>query len=105
LRQRYWAAGNKTAWILEETGKEEPITAGFVVQNGGIEQARVLVYRESRGAEIRSPAFLEQYQGAGLTSDERLDRSIDGISGATLSVRAMERMSRLALYFDRLARK
>lgn len=105
LRQRYWTTRGKTAWMLEEIGKEEPISAGFVVENGKIVQARVLVYRESRGGEIRYPAFLKQYEGASLMADDRLDRSIDGISGATLSVRAMERMARLALYFDRLSRE
>jgi len=91
--------------VLEEIGKEEPITAGFVVEGGRIKQARVLVYRESRGGEIRYPVFLKQYDGAALTADHYLDRSIDGISGATLSVRAMERMARLALYFDSLVSK
>ena len=104
LRQRYWKSGDKTAWILEEIGKEEPITAGFVVENGKLLQARVLVYRESRGGEVRYPAFLKQYEGAALDADQQLDRSIDGISGATLSVRAMGRMARLALYFDQLSR-
>lgn len=105
LRQRYWKNAGRTAWILEEIGKEEPITAGFVVDNGKVQQARVLVYRESRGGEIRYPAFLKQYEGAALGSDDHLDRNIDGISGATLSVRAMERMARLALYYDRLSRE
>jgi hypothetical protein len=104
LRQRYWAAGGRTAWILEEIGKEEPITAGFVIKDGRVERARVLVYRESRGAEIRYPAFLEQYAHAGLGADDRLDKPIDGIAGATLSVAAMERMAREALYLDRMAR-
>lgn len=102
LRQRYWADGSKSVWVLDEIGKEEPITAGFVIENGRIAQASVLVYRESRGAEIRYPAFLKQYLAASLTADERLDRHIDSISGATLSVRAMGRMARLALYFDSL---
>ncbi|MCX7627569.1 MAG: FMN-binding protein [Methylophilaceae bacterium] len=100
LRQRYWSGNGKTVWVLEEIGKEEPITAGFVIAGGRILQARVLVYRESRGGEIRYPAFLKQYENASLTPDARLDRSIDGIAGATLSVRAMERMARLALYLD-----
>jgi hypothetical protein len=104
LRQRYWTGGGKTAWILEEVGKEQPITAGFVVSGARIEQARVLVYRESRGGEIRYPAFLEQYDRAGLTAEGQLDRPIDGIAGATLSVHAMERMARAALYLDRMVR-
>ncbi len=105
LRQRYWPAGERTAWILEEVGKEQPITAGFLVAGGRIEQARVLIYRESRGGEIRYPAFLDQYHHVGLTGDGELDKPIDGIAGATLSVHAMARMAREALYLDRMARK
>ena len=32
-------------------------------------------------------------------------RNIDGISGATLSVRSMSRMARLALYYDALSKE
>ena len=105
LRQRYWKSSGKTVWIMEEIGKEEPITAGFVVENGKILQARVLIYRESRGGEIRYPTFLKQYEGVALDTEQQLDRNIDGISGATLSVRAMGRMARLALYFDKLSQE
>lgn len=104
LRQRYWANGAKSVWILEEIGKEEPITAGFVINNGRIDHARVLVYRESRGSEVRYPSFLQQFKDAALVSEHRLNRTIDGISGATLSVSALERLARLALYFDRMSR-
>jgi hypothetical protein len=48
LRQPYWSDGRKDVWILEEIGKEDLITAGFVVANGRIDHVRVLVYRESR---------------------------------------------------------
>lgn len=101
LRQRYWADAHRSVWILEEIGKEEPITAGFVVVDGRIDHVRVLVYRESRGGEVRQPAFVSQFKSAGLAKGDRLDRDIDGIVGATLSVGAMERMARLAPYFDR----
>ncbi len=104
VRVRYWLAGERTAWVLEEIGKERPITAGFVVDNGAIEQARVLAFRESRGWEIRHAFFTDQFHGAALAG-ERLDRSIDGISGATLSVRAMKRMARLALLLDDAVRR
>lgn len=103
LRQRYWSEGGKSVWILEETGKEELITAGFVVIDGRIDHARVLVYRESRGQEVRQASFLKQFKDAKLAQGNRLDRGIDGIVGATLSVGAMERMARLALFFDRLS--
>ena len=105
LRQRYWKDGAKTAWILEEIGKEEFITAGFIVANDRIEKARVLIYRESRGMEVRYPAFLKQFDGVQLQEKQRLSKRIDGIAGATLSVWAMERMARTALYFHRHVNK
>jgi len=85
-------------------GDKSTITAGFVVLAGKISQVRVLTYRESRGGEVRYPVFLKQYQGVELQADNYLNRHIDGISGATLSVNAMNRMARLALYFDRMGR-
>ncbi len=103
--QKYWQQGNKTVWILQEIGKVEFITAGFVVEDGKMADMRVLVYRESHGAEVRYKAFLQQYKGAMLKENAFLDRAIDGISGATLSVRSMTRMARLALYYDQLTRE
>ncbi len=98
LRLRYWGRDGRTAWILEEIGKERPITTGIVVERGRIERIKVLIYRESRGWEVRHPFFTEQFEGATLTEDERLDRHIDGITGATLSVRALKKLARLALF-------
>jgi hypothetical protein len=98
LRIRYWARAGRSAWILEEIGKQKPITVGLLVNDGGIERMRVLAFRESRGWEVRHPFFTDQFTGIGLTADRRLDRDIDGISGATLSVRALEKLARLALY-------
>lgn len=101
-RLRYWRVPGKTAWILEDIGKEFPITAGFVVGKAALDSANVLIYRETRGDEIRYPTFLKQFVGAKLASD-RLQPEVDGISGATLSVMAMQRMARAALTLDALA--
>ena len=100
-RVRYWRVGERSVWILDEVGKEMPITVGIAVNNGAVERMRVLVYRESRGREVMSPAFTAQFPGARLDPERKLDRRIDGISGATLSVRALNRLARLALLFDR----
>ena len=98
LRIRYWGKGKRTAWILEEIGKEKPITVGLVVDDNTLSSIRVLEFRESRGWEVRHGFFTDQFSGARLTGGQELDRSIDGISGATLSVRALEKLARLALY-------
>jgi hypothetical protein len=104
LRIRYWGKDARTAWILEEIGKEKPITVGLVVGPDGMELLRVLEFRESRGWEVRYPFFTDQFGGIGLTADRQLDRHIDGISGATLSVRALQKLARLALYLHQQAR-
>jgi hypothetical protein len=94
---RYWGRDRRTAWVLEEIGKEQPITTGIVVEDGKIDQVKVLVFRESRGFEVRYPFFTDQFRGATLREGLDLDREIDGISGATLSVRALTKLARLAL--------
>jgi hypothetical protein len=98
LRVRYWGNAQRSAWILEEIGKEQPITVGLVVSDGRIGRIKVLVFRESRGWEVRHPFFTDQFRDIGLTGELALDRDIDGISGATLSVRALKKLARLALY-------
>jgi len=104
LRIRYWENDNRSAWIMEEIGKVKPITAGLVVHDGSLEVIQVLAFRESRGWEIRYPFFTDQFTGVTLTEENKLDRIIDGISGATLSVTAMKKLARLALYFDQQIR-
>ena len=102
---RYWKSGPKTVVILDEIGKTEPITAGFVVENGRLERVKILIYRESHGSEVSRPSFTTQLRGARLRSDGRLDRRIDGIAGATLSVRAVTKLARVALYLDQVIPK
>jgi hypothetical protein len=97
LRVRYWYDGARSAWILEEIVKELTITIGVTVDAGAIDNVRVLEFRESRGWEVRYPFFTDQFAAAQLRPDRRLDRKIDGISGATLSVRAVTRIARIAL--------
>jgi hypothetical protein len=101
LRVRYWGNENKTAWILEEIGKEKLITFGIVVIKNKIQLFKVLSFRESRGWEIVQPFFSDQYSNIALKEDLSLNKKIDGISGATLSVRASKKMAQLALFFHK----
>lgn len=99
MRVRYWQLGEKTAWVMEEIGKELPITIGVVVNQDRIEQIKILAFRESRGSEVRYPAFTAQYQNVKITPNNKLDTHIDGITGATLSVRAVTKVATLALHY------
>lgn len=104
LRVRYWGEGARTVWMFEEIGKEMPITFGVIVEQQRIVDIVVMEYRESRGGEVRYPFFTRQFVGLSMTLAEppALDGDIDGITGATLSVRAMKKIATLALFCHQL---
>lgn len=99
LRSRYWSDGKRSAWVLDEIGKERPITIGIVIEDAKLAALQILAFRESRGGEVRYPFFTKQYKGIGLNS-LALNQKVDGISGATLSFRAVNKAVRLALRMD-----
>ncbi len=77
------------AVLLDIIGKERPITFMVAVSAGGeVMGIEVLLYRESRGSEIRSGRFMQQFIGKTAAAPLKLGRDVDAISGATLSSRA-----------------
>lgn len=101
VRIKYWEKDDRRFWILSEIGKEKPITFGIVTNQGVIERMEVMAFREVRGDEIRLPAYTAQYDNQTLNKKGRLQNNVDGISGATYSVRSMKKVARMALLFDR----
>ncbi|MDP3940378.1 MAG: FMN-binding protein [Deltaproteobacteria bacterium] len=86
------------AVVVNEIGKHRPIT--FVVgveTDGRVRGVEIMVYRESVGSDVRAGRFLKQYRGKTLEAPLRAGRDITNISGATLSVRAVNRGTRKAL--------
>ena len=87
------------AAIGAEVGKFYPIT--FIV---GVDTeyrvvgVRVLVYRESHGGDVKRGRFLRQYRGKDLGDPIAINRDIINISGATLSVGALNRGVRKVLF-------
>ncbi len=102
---RYWMSGRRMVVILEEVGKTQPITTGFVVNGGKIELVKMLIYRETIGAEVRRTSFTNQFKGATIGSNGKLTRRINNIAGATLSTRAFMEMGRVAVYLDQIRSK
>lgn len=83
---------NKYAIISDEMGCFHPIT--FIMSmkpNGKIDKVSVMIYRESRGKDIIKRRFLYQYKGKSLKSPVRINKDIINISGATKSVRGVNR--------------
>tara|TARA_B100000287_G_scaffold435436_1_gene503728 strand:- start:2705 stop:3217 length:513 start_codon:yes stop_codon:yes gene_type:complete len=95
---KYWRKDNKIAFILEQIGKHEFITTGFVVQDNKIFDAKVLIYREKYGWEIKYESFLRQVRNNSITSSGKLQSPIGNISGATLSVNAMKRLTKFSIF-------
>jgi len=98
LRLRYWCRAGRSAWELNEIGKEQPITVGVIVEKDYIRSLRVMTYRENRGGEVSTPAFTDQFDGVAMSAGGALDTNIDGISGATLSVQTLTRLATMALF-------
>ncbi|MGB1199262.1 MAG: FMN-binding protein [Thalassotalea sp.] len=100
MRIRYWQKGDESVWILDEIGKEKPITTGIHIKGRSIVQLKVLTFRESRGDEVRHDFFTRQFKSVTLTPEHNLNQTIDGITGATMSVRALTKVAKLALWLD-----
>lgn len=78
------------AIISEEIGKYRPITFMVgITADFKVGQVAVLVYRESRGSEVRRSRFLRQYRGKSPADPIRINRDIINVTGATMSVRAL----------------
>lgn len=54
-----------------------------------VSKVKVLVYREDHGGEIGSKRWLKQFIGISMDKEIDYEKDIVGISGATISVKAM----------------
>ncbi|HET6567643.1 MAG TPA: FMN-binding protein [Rhodothermales bacterium] len=87
------------AVISEEIGKYRPIT--FIVgidPQFRVAKVAIMAYREDRGGEVRTPRFLYQYKGKTARDPIRTNDDILNISGATISVRAINSGVKRVLY-------
>lgn len=84
--------GRDLGWAVstDEIGLHEPITMLVSVTAGReVGPVRVLVFRESRGGEVRRRRFLDQFLGKTRADPLRITRDIDAVTGATYSSRAV----------------
>jgi Na+-translocating ferredoxin:NAD+ oxidoreductase RnfG subunit len=69
---------------------------------GAVQRVLLTAYRENIGGEVGSKRFMEQFKGKNAGSPLQLNRDIDGISGASLSSRAVTVGVRKAVGFWKL---
>ncbi len=78
------------AVIQETIGKHRPITYIVgVTPDGKVSTVEILVYRESKGSEVRMKRFNSQYEGKTPLDPIRINKDIINITGATMSVRSV----------------
>ncbi|MBH0190824.1 MAG: FMN-binding protein [Nitrospira sp.] len=78
------------ALVQNTIGKHKPMTYMVGVDSKGhVSDVELLVFRESRGSEIRQKRFNAQYEGKTVNDPVRINKDIINISGATMSVRSM----------------
>lgn len=66
---------------------------------GKVQRVLLTAYRESIGGEVKSKRFMGQFKGKHSGSALQLNRDVDGITGATLSARAITAGVRKAVCF------
>ncbi len=78
------------ALVQHTIGKHKPMTYMVGVDaDGNVTNVELLIFRESRGSEVRTKRFNSQYEGKTVLDPVRINRDIINISGATMSVRSM----------------
>jgi len=93
----YWTISNNDttiAYALMDNvlGKSMPITFLVILNNGGsILATEIIKYREAYGGEVGNKNWLAQFTHFSDTSDFKLGKNIDGISGATISVNSLSK--------------
>jgi len=93
----YWtiSQGDTTiayAFLDNVIGKSMPITFMVILNiDGDIINANVIKYREAYGSEVGNKGWLQQFINLNNNSVYNIGKEIDGISGATISVKSMSK--------------
>ena len=93
----YWniTKGDSTmayAFLDNVIGKSMPITFLVILNiNGNIINTNVIKYREAYGGEVGNKGWLRQFLNRDNNSSYNIGKDINGISGATISVKSMSK--------------
>lgn len=102
FRVKYWDKDEETVWILEDTAKEQPVCVGIITYLEKIIRLDIIFSNNKWGKQVQNIHFTNQFNNIEIDESGILNRHIDGISGATLSVNATSRLAQLALLLDKI---
>jgi Na+-translocating ferredoxin:NAD+ oxidoreductase RnfG subunit len=100
--ERILSGGKPIGYLYRarERGKVELMDFAVALDTAGkVRRVLLTAYRENIGGEVGSRRFMDQYKGKGPADPLQLNRDVDGISGATLSSRAVTLGVRKAVVF------
>lgn len=81
-------------------GKVKPITYLVIFSpDFSVKSVHIIKYREQHGGAIQNRPWLDQFNNKNIESNIELNESIDGISGATISVKAVAKGVKKLLKF------
>lgn len=85
-------------------GKTLPITFLVIFQlDGSISSTHIIKYREDHGGAVSSDNWNEQFNGKNRKSSYTVGKDIQGISGATISVRSVTKgIQKLTLLYEEI---
>ena len=93
----YWAISQcdttiAYAFLDNVIGKSMPITFMVILNiDGDIINTNVVKYREAYGGEVGNKGWLQQFINLNNSSSYNIGKDINGISGATISVKSMSK--------------
>ena len=92
------------AFLDNVKGKSMPITFMVILsKDGSIINANVIKYREPYGGEVGNNRWLEQFNEKNEKSNYDVGKTIDGITGATISVNSLSKgIKKIVLLYNQV---
>ena len=92
------------AFLDNVKGKSMPITFMVILsEDGTIINANVIKYREPYGGEVGNNRWLEQFNEKNEKSNYDVGKTIDGITGATISVNSLSKgIKKIVLLYNQM---
>jgi Na+-translocating ferredoxin:NAD+ oxidoreductase RnfG subunit len=89
------------ALVTEELGKHQPITFMVALDaKNTVRRVELLQYRERYGGGVAARRFMAQFEGKSGKDSLVVGKDIDGVSGATISSKAIARGVRKVFTFS-----
>lgn len=80
----------KACTVVAQQGKEGPMSIGVCFDNVGLVQSvTILSSEEEHGKKVAEESWLKQFKGKKVSDAFQVGRDVDGVSGATISSKAV----------------